>query len=590
MNLKWNLNDLYSGFDSKEFQEDLINLDKSIETLIKWTNKNTTDYVNSIIKLEEYIKINSEFAALSKKLYFYCNLVLSVDTKNQSALHNIEGLEDKLTKLAEPNAKFVNWIGGLDNITQQIDSSSILKEHEFYLMEIKEHSKYILDEKEEAVIAKLKNTGSSSWLKLKDLLVSSLLVDIVIDEENKQLPLPVIRNMAYENDSNLRKTAYEAELNSYKLIEDSVAACLSSIKGESLTINKMRGYNSILNETLINSRMDEESLDAMLTAIVEYLPAFRKFYVRKAELLGHSNGLPFYDLFAPIGEVSTTYTYEEARDFIVGNFRSFSDKMADFALQAFNNDWIDAEPREGKVGGAFCENIHSIKQSRIMSNFSGSFSDVVTLAHELGHAYHGLCLDNETELNSDYPMPIAETASIFCETIVKKAAIKSAPKNIAFSILENEISDSGQVIVDIYSRYLFETELFKNREKNSVSAQELKEIMINAQKQAYGEGLDENYLHPYMWLCKPHYYYTEAHFYNFPYAFGLLFSKGIYAEYLIKGDSFIATYDNLLSITGKNKLSDITKQVGIDIHSVDFWRNSLKLIEKDIDEFIQLSK
>ena len=590
MDLRWSLDKLYTSFDSEEFKRDLLKTEESLDIFNLWVIKNTADTKQIVKKLEEFVKINNDFSELIGKLFAYCNLTINVDTKNQQALHNLEILEEKLTALAAPSSKFLKWLGAIDDLNDKIKKSDILKEHNFILMENKMLSKYILDEKEEVLISKLKNTGSNSWSKLKDLLVSNLLIDINIDGVDKKLPLPAIRNMAYEKNGELRKKAYEVELNSYKTIEDSVAACLNSIKGESLTINKMKGYKSILDETLIHSRMDEQSLDAMLSALKESLPAFRRFFKRKSELLGNSKGLPFYDLFAPMGEVNMTYTYEEARDFIVANFRTFSHKLADFALNAFNKNWIDAEPREGKVGGAFCYNLHSIGESRIMSNFSGSFSDVVTLAHELGHGYHGYCLDSQTELNSSYPMPIAETASTFCETIIKKAAIRTATKDEAFAILEAEISDCGQVIVDIYSRYLFETELFKRREKNSLSVQELKEIMLSAQKEAYGEGLDEDFLHPYMWLCKPHYYYTDSHFYNFPYAFGLLFAKGLYAEYLEKGDDFVTTYDKLLSVTGKNKISDITKLVGIDVHSIDFWRNSLNLIEKDIDEFIKLSK
>ena len=294
--------------------------------------------------------------------------------------------------------------------------------------------------------------------------------------------MPVVRNIAHSKDAALRKKAYEAELEAYRKIEESSAAALNGIKGEVLTTSELRGYASPLEETLINSRMDEETLNAMLDAIREYLPVFRKYYRKKAELLGHKNGLPFYDLFAPVGNMDRTYSYEEARDYIVKNFRSFSDKLADFAENAFNNRWIDAEPREGKRGGAFCSNIHPIKESRILANFNGSFSNLVTLAHELGHAYHGHCLKDESILNSRYPMPIAETASIFCETIVMNAALEEAKDYEELSLLESSIQDAGQVIVDIYSRFLFESEVFEKRKKHSLSVKELKELMIEAQK------------------------------------------------------------------------------------------------------------
>jgi len=393
--------------------------------------------------------------------------------------------------------------------------------------------------------------------------------------------------MAYEADSTIRRKAYEAEIKAYEKIHDGMAAAINGIKGEVITLCDIRGFSSPLDKTLFNSRMDRKILDSMLDAIKEYLPIFRKYLKRKGELLGHKNGLPFYDLFAPMGNADMTYTYEDGCKCVIDNFRTFSDDLADFAKNAMEKSWIDVLPKAGKVGGAFCSRLPHVGESRVLLNYGNAFSDVVTLSHELGHGYHGYCLNNESILNAHYPMPIAETASNFCETIVKKAAIKTATKDEAFSILETEISDCTQVIVDIYSRFLFESELFKIRKERSLSVKDLNEIMINAQKEAYGDGLDSNFLHPYMWACKTHYYYAENNFYNFPYAFGQLFAKGLYAEYLKRGDSFPEQYKTLLSATGKNSLSDIAKIMNIDISSKDFWITSLKMIEEDINLFLK---
>jgi pepF/M3 family oligoendopeptidase len=587
--LKWSLKELYDSFEGEAFKSDLLKMDEYIQDYIAWVEDITQDSENALEKLETYINKATYGRNLLSKLFSFAELTLSVDTKNTMALKNVEALENKVSELAESEAKLEKWIGKVEDIDSLLSKSSLLKEHEFYLKEIVENSKYLLSDKEEAVIAKMKNTGSSAWSKLKDLLTSTLSIDIEIDGKQEQLPLSIIRNMAYEKEAETRKKAYEAEIKAYKKIEDGVAAALNGIKGEVITVANLRGYKSPLEETLLKSRMDEESLNAMLTAMKESLPAFRRYFRRKGELLGHKNGLPFYDLFAPLGDADMAFQYEKGKKFVVDNFRTFSDKLADYAQKAFDNSWIDVKPREGKVGGAFCQNIHAIKESRIMLNYGDTFSDVVTTAHELGHGYHGECLNEERFLNSDYPMPIAETASTFCETIVKKAAVKTSTKEEAFAILENEISDCAQVIVDIYSRFLFESKVFEERKNSSLSASELKDIMLWAQKEAYGEGLDENCLHPYMWACKPHYYYASSNFYNFPYAFGLLFAKGLYAEYLSKGNAFVEDYDKLLSVTGKNKIADVTKLMGIDIHSVDFWRSSLKTIEEDIEEFIKLS-
>ena len=586
MDLNWSLSEIYKSFNSKEFNEDLEKLDYCIKEINEWSTKLIERRDSDVKKLEEYIEKFSDFHTLSSKISSFINLSISTNTKDKDALRYSDILDNKLTEVVEASTKVERWISTISNIDEIIDKSPLLKEHEFLLKEIIENSKYLLSDKEESIISNMKNTGSTAWSKLKDNLVSSLMVEI----DGREEPLTVVLNMAYDKNEDVRKKAYEAEIASYKKVEEGVAAALNGIKGEVITVCNFRGYKSPLEKTLIDSRMSEKSLNAMLTAIKESLPIFRKYLRRKAEILGHNNGLPFYDLYAPIVECDMKFSYEEAGKFVEKNFRSFSDRLGDYARRAIDNKWIDVMPKEGKVGGAFCENLHFISESRILLNFGGSFSDVVTMAHELGHGFHGECLKNERVLNSDYPMPIAETASTFCETIIKNAAIKDASKEEALSILETEISDDTQVIVDIYSRFLFESNLFEKRKESALSVEEIKELMINAQKEAYGDGLDPNYLHPYMWLWKPHYYDADYNFYNYPYAFGLLFSKGLYSEYLKRGEEFIAQYENLLSITGKNNLVDVARTMEVDIEDIEFWRSSLKLIEENINKFIELSK
>ncbi|WP_099192713.1 M3 family oligoendopeptidase [Tepidibacter mesophilus] len=587
MDLVWSLDDIYKSFDSEEFNSDLCTFYKYIEDINKWSDDNLNSYDNCKEKIE-YILINyNDFFDLFMKLISYAQLTLSADAKNKKALSVVEKLEKDMTQITSSKVKFEKYIGEIENIEDLINSSNVIKEYSFYIQELRNKYKYLLTQKEEMSISKMKNTGSDSWTKLQELLTSTLMVDIEEDGEVKKKPLSVIRSMAYDKDSNTRRKAYDAELKSYEKIEESSAAALNSIKGEAITLCKLRGYDGVLQKTLLDSRLDEKILNTLMEAIKESLPMFRMFYNKKAKMLG-LNKLAFYDLFAPVGEFDKKYTYEEARDYIVNNFRTFSDELADFADNAFENKWIDAKPRKGKRGGAFCENIHAVKQSRILSNFTGQFNDVVTLAHELGHGYHDYCLKDEKYLNSTYPMPIAETASIFCETIVKKAAMKELEDDKLITILENDISDNAQVIVDIYSRFLFESEMIKRREEGSVSVEELKEIMVEAQKNSYGDGLDENYLHPYMWICKPHYYYADENFYNFPYAFGLLFSKGLYNMYLNEKDSFADKYNKLLSITGRKNIKEIGDTMGIDLEDIEFWRGSIKVIEEDINKFMKI--
>lgn len=589
MELNWSLKEIYTSFDSEEFKQDLESLNKIIENINIWAENAVKDKDNLVKKLEEYINKFTLVTEISSKLSSFINLNISVDTKNKDALRYSDILEKKLTNLVAGSVKIERFISNIENIDSIINQSELLKEHEFLLKNICEQSKYLLSEKEESIIANMKNTGSNAWVKLKDNLISTLKVDLEEGGEIKEVPLTVVLNMAYDKDADVRKKAYEAEIKAYAKVEEGVAAALNAIKGEVLTVCDLRGYESPLDKTLRDSRMNEEALDAMFSAMKEYLPMFRKYLRKKAEMLGHKNGLPFYELYAPVCEAEMKFSYEEGTKFVEKNFRTFSEHLGDFARKAIDNNWIDVKPKEGKVGGAFCENLHFIGESRILLNYGDNFGDVVTLAHELGHGFHGECLNDEKTLNSDYPMPIAETASTFCETIIKKAAIKDATKNEALAILETEISDCTQVIVDIYSRFLFEKSFFEARKESALSVEEINELMLNAQKEAYGDGLDPNFLHQYMWTWKPHYYDPEYNYYNFPYAFGLLFAKGLYAEYLKKGQDFAKDYEKLLSITGKNKLEDVAKVMGIDINSKEFWINSLKTIEEDINEFIELS-
>lgn len=587
--MKWSLDELYSDFQSEEYKNDFERLKKLIEGFTNWAERDLNPNGDKVTLLEDYIKFSAEILTAFIKLRGFANLSSSADARNETAIQESDKLSLVYTNLTKPEVDFKNFLKEITNLDELIEESKLLKDHEFILKDMKKNTKYLLSEKEEILISKMKNTGSNAWANLQNQLSSKLLVDIILDGEEKKFPLPVVRNLAYNEVPEVRKRAYYAELEAYKKIEESSAAAINGIKGEVITVSKLRGFASPLDETLVKSRMDKETLHAMINAMEEFLPVFHKYFKKKAEILGHKDRLPFYDMFAPLGEVDMKFTYDEAIDFIVENFNKFSGKLGSFVREAYNKNWLDVEPRDGKRGGAFCSNLHPIGESRVLANFNGSFSNMTTLAHELGHAYHGSTLMDESILNSSYPMPIAETASIFCETIVVNAALEEASKTEALSILESSISDAAQVIVDIYSRFVFENMLFAARESHPLSVTELKETMMEAQRKAYGDGLDHSTLHPYMWLNKPHYYSAGLNYYNFPYAFGLLFSKGLYAEYLKRGDSFIREYDDLLNSTGKNTIKDLALRMNIDIHNPEFFRNSLKLIEKDIDEFISLA-
>ena len=281
-------------------------------------------------------------------------------------------------------------------------------------------------------------------------------------------------------------------------------------------------------------------------------------------------------------------SYMEAKDLIVSSFQNFSKELSEFAKKAFEHRWIDAEPRKGKGNYGLELDIFPIQEGRIMTNFNNKFIDVSILAHEIGHAYHGSKVYNQTMLNTEYPTPIAETASVFCETILNNQLINNVPDNESLVILESSISDTLYYLVDFYGRYLFENELFERRKNSALSVDQLNELMINCMKKAYGDSIEAETIHPYMWMNKPGYFMAGNEFLNFPYSFGVLFSKGLYAQFIKNKQIFVKKYDKFLSATSIKNIADVAKIMDIDVHSIDFWRNSLKIIERDIENFIRI--
>ena len=582
---RWDLRAFYEDFQSPAFREDCEKLFAMTDALLAYledgeAKKNAREYLEGLLKKEE------ELSILSSRIFGFIHLHMAADTRNPEAREHLVRMQALTGKFALIDNKFKTHLAAIENLEEIIEKSPYLQEYEFLLAETKEELAHTMSAELEVLASELRQNGSNLWSQLQRHMTSMAEIEF----RGKKLSLTEIRNLAYSADPETRREAYQKELEIYERIEDAVAFALAGIKGEVNTMVKHWKFATPLDEALFKSRLRKETLEALLSAMEESLPVFRKYLRHKAKLLGHGNGLPWYDLFAPLGKSEKKYTVEEAQEFILKHFGSFSEELKALAEKAFRNNWIDYLPRKGKVGGAFCSNNLALKESRILSNFGGEIGDVITLAHELGHAYHGEQIFKEAPLNTHYTMPVGETASNLCETIAKRAAYREAEtRDEKIHILETDLQDSTQAIVDIYSRYLFEHAAFEARKKSIPSAKDYNKMMIDAQKEAYGDGLDSRHLNSGMWINKSHYYSGGLSFYNFPYAFGLLFAKGIYAKYLEEGSAFVPKLDMLLRATGKMKVGEVAGLVGIDLTDPSFWRKGLETIYADIEEFIRLT-
>lgn len=576
----WDLSYLYKGFDDPAFADDLARLPGLTDAMKQAVEATLAPKE----KLEALVSADDTLSAVLDRLASFCQLTMSVDATNEKAAQYMDKILLVYNDFSLLESAFSRYVGALDNLDEVVASSPKLSEIGFALRWMAHMSRHMMSEAIEPWMLKMQLSGGNAFSQLRDKLDGTHLVSY----RGQELPLAAVRGMAYDADPAVRKDAYEAELASYRKMELPMSFCLNAIKMEARTLAEAQGYESVLDMTLQQSRMDRQTLDAMWTAIVEYLPHFRRYLRAKGAYLGHADGLPFYDLFAPVGKSGKTYTVDEARAKLVSEMRKFTPAMGEFIDQAFANHWIDVFPKAGKTGGAFCSSYHPADRSSILTNFQGSFSDVSTLAHELGHAWHSRQMAGLPLMMTHEPMPLAETASIFNETLLSHLVLEKADDQERFSLLESSLMEATQTVVDIYSRFLFESEVVDTRADHSMSVEELKDAMLRAQEASYGDGLDKNLRHPYMWACKSHYYSSGLNFYNFPYAFGLLFGKGVFAQYLQKGDAFVPVYNQLLRSCGSDTVANVAASVGIDVRSVDFWRSSLEVIKEDIDTFCKL--
>ena len=626
----WDLGSIYPDINSEKYKSDLAKLTEGIKTLKALNdqaeNPDQKNHLNIQNWIADFFKADDILGPLANTLAAYSYSIYSVDTTSKSLLDNLNQVESLTDQYQIQLNRFSHTVSKNRGILSEFYVNfPQYRKYEFSINEMLEDDIHTLSPELEGIIAKLQQTGGRAWDRLHEQLISNLK-----DPETGKL-FNELRNDAYSPDARLRKESWQKEIALLKQNEIAFAASLNNLKGETLSLLEERSWNCAIDRALSSSRMKKETLDALIAAIEESLPQWRKYLKAKAEYLKNHNatastncdkekGLAFYDLFAPLdgnttsdgntntaGQTETgcntatpsatnnraaseesllskNWTFEEARDYIIKEFTSFSPVMGDFAKNAFDKNWIDARVHPGKVGGAYCQDFYVQKESRVLSNFTGAFSDIITLAHELGHAFHFFCIKDKDYRNANYPMTLAETASTFAETIVKQDILKTASKEDRIKILELDLQDTCQVLVDILCRFYFERSVFEERQNGELTSEDFCRLMADAQERSYGDGLSAQ-RHEYMWAVKSHYYSVDLDFYNFPYAFGQLFAAGLYSRYKKEGKAFVDIYCNLLSDTGSMSCEDLCFKAGFDITKKDFWKSGIDFYINEIEQF-----
>ena len=594
---RWNLETVFPGFDSAKYRDTKDSL-SSIATELdaKLSRLEETPPFQApaefLPPLRELLGLMNREKAVSETLVSYCYAVYSADTTDTRAMNELNAVEEALVPFSPLYTRFRSVLAAnesavrslLANETELEPYRSMLEDQLFW-------ASRQMTPGEESLAADLARSGASAWGHLQEQLTST--ADCLWDESTgERKTLVELRALAHSPDRSVREKAYRKEMDVCERISVPVAAALNGVKGTNITLNTRRGwpggaFDAAIEKSVRQGLLSRKALDALLAVMEKSLPHWRRYLRAKARLAGLPS-CSFYDLFAPVGKTTASFNFAEARSVVEDNFAKFSPDMGAFAKKAFDGGWLDAEMRSGKIGGAYFTFMPLAKEGRVLCNFDGSFSSILTMAHELGHAYHAEVLKDEPGLLQNTPMTLAETASIFAETVVFDAAYENAAGEDKLALLEMHLQDGCQILVDILSRYHFEKSLFEARKAGEVPPETLCNLMLQAQEETYGDGLNPEERHPYLWLVKPHYYSSELAFYNFPYAFGQLFALALYSRYRSEGSGFAGTYRDILLGTGRLDAVAVTRAAGFDIEDPAFWESGVSLFVEKIDEFEKL--
>jgi pepF/M3 family oligoendopeptidase len=576
----WDLTPIFPALDSRDFSDAFATLLDDLSDLDQILASSTDADADPQTTLEDALARLSDVSGRQDVTWAYLYGLITTNSRDDQAQARFSELQARSVSLEKAATRLEAWLAAQD-VEALVAASTVASEHAYFLRRSVARAAHLMTPAEEALAADLGPAAGSAWGRLHTNLSSQIMVEVDGEQGQERIPMSEVRNLAHHADREVRARAWHAELDAWRANALPLAAALNGVKGEVVTLAQRRKWEGPLDEAVFANAIDHEILEAMVGEARASFPDFRRYFTLKAEALGVPK-LAWYDLFAPMGLPERVWTWPKATSFIEEQFAEFSPRMGDLARRAVEESWIDAEPRAGKAGGAYCMSVGG-PNSRILQNFSDGYDGVSTLAHELGHAYHNLTQDGLTPLQHATPMCLAETASTFCETIIKEAALANASTAEQVYILEQSLQGSAQIVVDIISRFDFERAICEQRLTRELSADEFCALMLAAQEGTYGSGLDPDARHPYMWAVKGHYYRPGQSFYNFPYLFGLLFGLGLYAEARRDPSGFPKRYDALLRDTGNASASELADRFGIDLRTPEFWRAGLDVVRADID-------
>ena len=540
---------------------------------------------------EEFILQLQSLAEDIELIVSFAQCLTSQDVGDDTA-HSIEGEGDLYMSEWE---KLKTGLEALslqqsDANWQRLVSSDRLKGIRFFLDEIRDNARRKMPAELESLALDLSVSGYHAWNRLYDKMAGILRVSLVEDGETNTVSLGQLATKMSHADRSVRAQAFAKLTEAWQSRADLAAMTLNAQAGFRLALYRRRGWESPLYEPLTMARLTQESLDAMWSVVARATERLAPYIDAKKRLLGIDKFL-WYDEMAPCGKTGRLYSYDEAAKFVIDNVADFSTQLAEFCRMAIDKRWIEAENRPGKAGGGYCTTLGSLRQSRIFMTYANTYEHLLTLAHELGHAYHQYVLSETPFFATWYPMTLAETASTFTELLVIDAALQACDDlQEKLMLLDQKLQQAYTMFCNLHCRYVFDNAFYAERARGIVSKDRLCQIMVDAQRQSFGSLLDESGYHPLFWASKLHFFATDVPYYNFPYTFGYLFAGGVYDRARTEGRAFADKYRALLADTGNMKTEDVAaKHLGVDLTRESFWEDAVNRSIADVESFVRLA-
>ena len=587
--INWDLESIFAGGSSSEsLQQELQQISTKMKEFHQLVDAFTPNAENQVEALTEILAVHEEIQKSFTECGSFIEALNSANIHDQQAklltgqlYSNLPAFQLATTILNKKFASYSeeDWQNLMTHFSQIA----------FRLSEMRRDGQELLDEQSENIINTLALDGQSAWSQHYDTIVAS----IQIPFNGEMLSAgQAFNTMMSSQDKAVRQELFEKWEKAWSEKADIFADTLNHLDGFRLNNYKLHGIDDFLKQPLEYNRLDKETLDMMWGTIQKNKQPIIDFLTRKAQLFGKDK-MDWQDQDAPIvlGDFEERrYTFDQAADFIVENFKKFSPKMSEFAQMAFDKAWIEAEDRPGKRPGGYCTSLPKSQESRIFMTYGESVNEVSTLAHELGHAFHSHVMWDLPTLNQDYAMNVAETASTFAELIVADATLKEAKTDEEkINLLDVKLQNAIAMFMNIHARFIFESNFYAARQKGLVATDEITRLMVEAQKEAYINGLGS--YHPHFWAAKLHFFIDEVPFYNFPYTFGYLFSLGIYAKASQNADGFEDQYIALLRDTASMTTEELAKKhLDTDLHQATFWQAGIDMVLKDITTFMELTE